>query len=754
MAQPLPTAGAEEATLHLKVGGMSCSFCVATLEKAVAGLPGVLEVHVNLAHEEAFVRYDSTRLHPARIGETLREIGYTVRDPRKVAAFDEDERFMRQARIRLAIAAACTLLALVLMSRVWLGAPAARHPLPLLVLALGTMLGPGSETLKMAWASARRGILNQHVLLELAALGGLAGGVWGFVDPAVPGGEFLAVTVFITTYHLLSGYASLAVRTGSSKAVRRLMALQPDTATVVRNGTEVELPVAEVRVGDLVRVRPGARIPLDGTVREGQASVHESLVTGEPMPVDKADGHSVIGGSVNLTGALLIEVTSVAEESFLARVIRYAEEARALKPSILQLVDRVLRLFVPAVLGVAGLTLVLWIATTWWAGGRPNLMVAVLATLSVLVMGYPCALGMATPLAMIRGGGRAAERGVLMRSADAFQVMGEIRHVVFDKTGTITEGRPEVTEVHSLDGRDQDLLARAAAVEAMSEHPLGRAIVAAAVERNLDLPDASEFVSVAGVGMEGRVAGERIRVLRPASARGEEAPGLERLEPDLERLEAQGQTVVVVLGEGGAAGLIAIGDGVRADAREAVSWLKGHGMEPVLVTGDNARAAASVARQVGIDRVLAEVLPQDKASIVRGLQAGGGRVMMIGDGINDAPALTQADVGVAMGTGTDIAIEAADVTLMRGDLRGVVAAIDLSRATLGKIRQNLFWALVYNSLGVPIAALGHLNPIIAGAAMAMSSVSVTANSTLLKRYDAMRRFTRRVSRPAEALSRG
>ncbi|MCL6596930.1 MAG: cation-translocating P-type ATPase [Firmicutes bacterium] len=719
---------AEEETLHLKVGGIACSFCVTTLEKAVGRLPGVAEVHVNLAHEEVLIRYRPALLEPSRIGQTIREIGYTVRDPRKVQAFEEEERRLGRERLRLITAASFAVLSLAMMAHMWLGAPASRYPVPLLVLALVTVLGPGREILRMAWGSIRRGILNQHVLLEFAALSGLAGGILGMFEATVPGADFLAVTVFVTTYHLLSGYVSLVVRTKSSQAVRRLMRLQPDTATVIREGREMEIALANVRVGDLVRVRPGERVPVDGVVRKGTSSVDEALVTGEPLPVDKGEGDSVTGGSMNLTGSLSIEATAEMGDSFLAKVTRYVEEARALKPSILQLVDRVLGIFVPAVLAAAALTLIAWVGITWTAAGHPDLVSAVLATLAVLVMGYPCALGMATPLAMIRGAGRAAEHGILMRSADAFQVMSDVRRVVLDKTGTITQGRPQVVEVRTHGVDDDDLVRMAAAVEALSEHPLGRAIVKAAAERGLDLPGVNDFVALPGVGVEGRVCGKLVRVVRPTAAHDSGIPGLAALDQDRVRLESMGRTVVAVMVDDEVQGLVAIGDALRADAVAAVHLLKARGIEPVMVTGDNARAARTVADQVGIERVVAEVLPEGKAAKVRELQAGGVRVMVVGDGINDAPALTQADVGVAMGAGTDIAIEAADVVLVGGRLTALAQAIDIGKESFTKTRQNIFLAFALNGAGIPLAAVGLLHPIWAMVTMLLSVTLVLANS--------------------------
>ncbi|MDP9350315.1 MAG: HAD-IC family P-type ATPase, partial [Chloroflexota bacterium] len=431
--------------LQLKIGGMSCSFCVASITKAFSRMEGVRDSSVNLAHEEALIEYEPDKVTPNQLKETLLDLGYTVRDAGKVRTFEEEEAELRRERNNLLLAAGSALVSITTMALMWLELLPMPAALPYLLwlmptLALATVFGPGWHILTMAWASLRRGILNQHVLLEFGAFAGLVGGFAGFVFPVFPIADFFAVAVFITTYHLLSGYVSLRVRTRSSQAVRKLLALVPPTARVVRDGREEEVPVEQVQPGDLVRIRPGESIPVDGEVVEGASGVDQSLVTGESIPEEKEPGDEVIGGSINQTGTLLVRVTKVGEESFLSQVARQVEEARALKPGILALVDRILMVYVPAVLVFAGAAILIWTLGAWLVTGEVNLTRAVFAALAVLVMGYPCALGMATPLAMIRGGGMAAERGILMRSAEAFQVLKDVRRVVLDKTGTITRG--------------------------------------------------------------------------------------------------------------------------------------------------------------------------------------------------------------------------------------------------------------------------------------------------------------------------
>jgi heavy metal translocating P-type ATPase len=549
-----------------------------------------------------------------------------------------------------------------------------------------------------------------------------------FVSPEFPAGHFFVVAVFITSYHLLSDYVSKLVRTRSSQAVRRLMDLQPDTARVLRDGREIEVPVDELAPGDRVRIRPGESVPVDGQVIDGVSTVDESLVTGEPIPAEKTPGDEVIGGSVNQTGSLIVNVTRVGEESFLAQVARSIEEARALRPGILQLVDRILRWFVPAVLLFAAAGFTAWTVGPLLFGQPPDLARATFAALAVLVLGYPCALGMATPLAMIRGGGEAARHGILMRSGEAFQIMGEIGSVVLDKTGTLTRGQPTVRAVAPAgEHSEDDVLAVAAAAESVSEHPLARAIEDAAEHRGLDVTVADEFASHTGKGIEATVDGKRVLVGKPGFL-SEQGVDLSDVGDRVAELEGQGLTVAGVARDGQLVGLVGIGDEVKPDAAETVGLITDAGMIPVMLTGDNRRTAEAVAAEVGIDRVLAEVLPADKAAEVRHLQHEGQRVMMVGDGINDAPALTQADIGIAIGAGTDIAIESADIVVMTDRLAAVMDAHQIGVRSFAKTKQNLTLAFAFNGIGVPAAATGFVHPIWAMVAMLASVTTVLTNS--------------------------
>jgi heavy metal translocating P-type ATPase len=719
--------------LQLKLGGMACSFCVASITKAVRRLEGVRDVNVSLAHEEALIEYDAARVSPAQLKQVLLDLGYTVRDPRKVRTFEEEEAELRQERNNLLLAAAFSTVAVGTMVLMWLKVLPMPEAMPFVsflmpALALSTIFGPGWRILTMAWASLRRGILNQHVLLEFGAFAGLLGGFLGYIVPTFPLPDFFGVAVFITTYHLLSGYVSLLVRTRSSQAVRKLLALVPPSARVIRDGREEEVPIEDVQPGDLVRVRPGESIPVDGEVTDGASAVDESLVTGESIPEEKVPGDEVIGGSVNQTGTLVVRVTRVGEESFLQQVARQVEEARALKPGILVLVDRVLQVFVPAVLAFAGAAILIWTIGAWLRTGSPDWTRAVFAALAVLVMGYPCALGMATPLAMIRGGGMAAERGILMRSAEAFQVLKDVKKVILDKTGTMTIGKPAVVEVEALGDHDrQQILRLAAGAESPSEHPLARAVVAAAEAQHLQIPTATDFQAGPGKGVTARVEGYHITMGNQLFV---EAAGID-LAPTRERLTAMqqaGHTVVVIAVDSQPAALIAIADQLKPDARQAIERMRGLGLEPVMLTGDNPRTAQAVAKQVGIEEVYAQVLPQDKAAKVRELQRKGYRVAMVGDGINDAPALMQADVGIAIGAGTDIAVESADVVIIGERLGAVVDAYLISRASYRKTVQNLKLAFSFNGIGVPLAVSGLVHPVWAMIAMVASVSTVLTNS--------------------------
>jgi heavy metal translocating P-type ATPase len=583
-------------------------------------------------------------------------------------------------------------------------------------------------------------------MLEIGAFAGLVGGLIGLIaqPPNYPTAPFFAVSVLVANYHIFSEWLSLLVKTRSSQAVKRLLDLQPDTARVVRDGQEREVLIEQVAVGDLVRLRPGERIPIDGEVVSGRSAVDQSLVTGEPVPVEKMEGDEVIGGSINGQGTLLIKVSAIDEQSFLQQVVRHIEDARALKPGLLHLVDRVLQVYTPAVLSVAALAVLAWTAGAWLATGQADVERAVFAGLSVLVMGYPCAVGIAAPLSIVRGAGEAAEQGIIMRTGEAFQAFRSVRRIVLDKTGTLTEGRPVVREIEAL-GNADELLAVAAAAEASSEHPLGRAVVDVALEQGVRLLTAEDFESITGFGVSAVIEGSRVLVGRPRFLE-ENGIDMTPLATRIAELEAAGRTVVAVSRDGQPLGAVALGDRLRADAITAVAAMREAGLTPILVTGDNQRAAERVAQEVGIEEVHAGILPGQKAEIVRRLQTHG-RVAMVGDGINDAPALMQADVGVAMGAGTDIAIESADIIIVGNRLASVLTARDISRRSYRKTKQNVLLAFLFNGIGVPAATTGLVYPVWAMVAMALSVTTIFVNS-LWGRSSLLFDAIRSVGRPA------
>jgi heavy metal translocating P-type ATPase len=773
-----PASRPDRARIRARIAGMHCSLCTGTIEKALARHPGVEKVAVSLTHEQALVEYDPARVTPGELLATLRDLGYSISDPRKLVPFEEEERALVREGRRFLVAAAASLAAVALIARpsepwlaaldvvvtaglvgfaflvlrprglrvalagaaglaalagtlVWLqasGRLGAAVPWIVAVLAVGVVFGAGRHFLGMAWQSLRRGILNQHVLLEAAAFAGLAGGAFGLVlgHPGFPVAPFFAVAVLVSTYHAFSEWLSLIVKTRSSQAVKRLLALQPDIARVRRDGREREVPLAEVAVSDVVRVRPGERIPVDGTVVDGRSGVDQSHVTGEPMPVERAAGDAVIGGSLNGTGTLLVRVTAVGEESFLARVAREVEDARALKPGMLHLVDRVLKVYAPAVLGLAGAALIGWILVPLAFGFAPDFERAAFAALSVLVMGYPCALGVSAPLAIVRGAGEAAGYGVLMRTGEAFQGYRLARWVVFDKTGTLTEGKPRLCEIDAGAGDPAELLAVAAAVESASEHPLAKSTVAAALERNVTPPDVEAFEALPGRGVRARLQGEEALVGSPRFLE-ESGVALDGLRARIAALEETGRTVILAAHRGRLLGLLAFGDRLREGARAAVAALAREGIATALVSGDNRAASTRIAAEAGIDEVHAGLLPHDKAALVRAMQRDG-VVAMVGDGINDAPALMQANVGIAMGAGTDIAIESADIVVLNNRPEAVVAARAVSRWSYRKMLQNVCLAVLFNGVGVPLAATGLVYPVWAMAAMAVSMTLIFVNS--------------------------
>lgn len=722
------------AKLHLKLGGMHCSLCVRSVEKALGRLPGIGSVQVSIAHEEVLVTYDPERVTPGRIRQTLEALGFEPRAPDEAGLLAAQERELDRARRKAIQAGILLVLAAGLMAAAHLYGLTPTGRLGTAALALYAAAGPARFILlQNGWQSIRRGILNQDVLVSASALAGLIGGLAGLLGADLPAGEFFGATVFVLAFHLVGGYASVAVHVRASQSVRRLLSLVPATAhRLTPEGAEEEVPVDRLRPGDRVQIRPGERIPVDGRVLAGALTADESLVTGEPWPVDKLPGDEVVGGALNLAGAAVVEVTRVGEESFLRTVARQVAEARALKPGILRLVDRVLVVYVPLVFGAAALGFILWSVGAFLLWGRVDLDRAATAALGALIMGYPCALGMATPLAIIRASGEAATRGILLRSPEAFQAFRTVDTVVFDKTGTLTVGKPTVGAVHPVSGwSGEEVLRLAAGAEIPSEHPLGRAIVQAARERGLEPPAPAEFSAEPGLGVRAAVGGRQVLVgnARLLRREGVDPAGLR---PLVMEVEGRGQTAVLVAVDGVPIGVIGLADKLKADAPEAIWTLKRWGITPMLFTGDAEQVARAVAGALGIERVRARLLPGEKASAVRELQRAGRRVAFVGDGINDAPALMQADVGVALGTGADVALEAADVVIVGDRLGRVVDALKLASGSYSLTLRNVAFALAFNGVGLLAALTGQVTPVWAMAAMALS-VSLVVLSSLQAR---------------------
>jgi len=682
------------------------------------------------------VEYKPEKLTPNNIKDTIKDLGYIVRDPDKLKAFEEEEQEIKQKRSKLFLAASFTASTLLIMIAMWSGIMLTGFWWITFGLALITVFGPGLFILKMAFQSLKRGILNQHVLLEFGAFSGLAGGIAGFFIKDFPGIEFFAVSVFITTYHILSDFTSLKVRTKASQAVKNLLKLQPSTANVIRNNSEKEIPVEELNINDLIRIRPGENIPVDGNVVEGISSVDESIVTGESMPVEKKTGDEVIGGSMNKSGTMVVKVTHLGEDSFLQKVAHSIEEARALKPGIILLVDKILKYYVPGVLFFSGLSILVWTVGDYLFTGNIDLVRGIFAVLAVFIMGYPCALGMATPLAMIHGGGKAAEKGILVRSSVAFQVLKDAKIIVFDKTGTITKGKPELTDIIPIDDTNlptgqtsKDYIVQiAASAEFPSEHPIAEAIVNYADKNNLTLKHIENFKSYPGKGVKVFIENNEILVGSLNFLNSKNVTMINDAVQISEKMKENSKTIVGISENGKLIGMFAIADTIKEDAEDAIKELKDAGLEPIMITGDNKQTALSIAKQVGIERVEAEVLPDDKLHKIRQLQEPGYKVIMVGDGINDAPALMQADVGIAIGTGTDIAIESADIVVMGDRLRSIPAVYQIGKNSYNKTVQNLSLAFTFNGIGVPLAVTGLIDPVWAMVAMVASVSTVLLNS--------------------------
>jgi cation-transporting ATPase V/Cu+-exporting ATPase len=719
-----PAAASGPGELDFEVEGMTCGSCAVRIERVLGRQPGVASAQVNFATGKARVAPQGA-VDVGQLQAAVERIGYRISPAGDGEQADAEAKAGWRRRLLVAVPLAVALVALAMAPAGAMEQPWGR--LTALVLATPVQFWVGWPFLREAARRARRRTASMATLI---AMGTLA--AYGFsVAQLLSGGMelYFEASAVIVTFVVLGRFFEARAKGRAGQAIRALLELGAKEARVLRDGREVTVPVEQVVTGDLLKVRPGEKVPTDGEVVAGASAVDESMLTGESVPVEKAVGDPVTGATVNTSGVLTVRATKVGSETALAQIVRLVEEAQASKGHIQRLADRVAGVFVPAVMAVALATFAGWALLA----GDPQ--AGLVAAVAVLIISCPCALGLATPIAIMVGTGRGAELGVLIKGVEVLEQTRRITSVVFDKTGTLTRGEMALTDAVPVAGLEEaEVLRRAGAVEADSEHPIGQAIAAAARQRIGPLPEVTGFQALAGHGAHAEVDGATVWVGRAKlmADAGLLMPGV--IEEDLERLQEAGKTAVFAGWDGEVRGVLAVADTLKDDAAELVARLHGMGLEVAMLTGDNARTAQAIAGRVGIDRVLAEVLPDDKAGEVARLQREGHVVAMVGDGVNDAPALVQADLGIAIGTGTDVAIEASDLTLIRGDLAGVATAIELSRRTYRTIIQNLGWAFGYNVAAIPLAALGLLSPVVAGAAMALSSVSVVGNSLRLRRF--------------------
>ena len=714
-------------TARFEVAGMSCASCALRIERTLSKQEGVTEASVNFAGAEARVMFDPTRVEPAALEAAVRKIGYEITE---VAPLEErtsaKERYAEEARIQRRNVIGAGLLTLPVAVLAMGGIDTSWSRVLQWLLATPVLFVFGWQFHRIAVLRARSFDANMDTLVSLGTVAAYVFSVWSFFR----GDELYFETAsIIITFILLGRFFEAVAKGRASSAIARLLELGAKEARVLRDGQELMIPIDQVRRGDLLVVKPGEKIPVDGAITEGRSSVDESMLTGESLPIDHVPGDAVFGATINQQGRLVVRATRVGEETALAQIVRMVEDAQASKAPVQRLADRVARVFVPVVITIA-----LGTFTVWMLIGS-ELPAAVTAAVAVLIIACPCALGLATPIGIMVGSGRGAEIGVFFKRAETFEKSRKVDVVVFDKTGTLTNGLMSLSDVVT-DENEVRFLYLTASVEAAGSHPIGKAVALGAEERDIELGAVDDFENFAGMGVRGTVDGLVVLVGKPKLTADAGLLIPERYAEAMERLEDEAKTTFLAGWEGEVRGVIAVADSLKPSARSAVTELEKIGVEVVMLTGDNRRTAEAIAAEVGISRVLAEVLPQDKVAEVQRLQAEGLVVAFVGDGVNDAPALTQADLGVAIGTGTDVAIEAGDVVLMSGDPALVVRAMQLARRTFRTIIENLFWAFFYNVAAIPLAALGLLNPMIAAGAMAFSSVSVVANSLRLRRFSA------------------
>lgn len=743
LEQTIQTLGYDtvKETAQFQLEGMTCAACANRIEKGLNKLPGVAKATVNFAMETAHVEYFPGDISIVEIEQKVRDLGYkaTVKQEDAEPADHREKEIQRQRR-RLMVSAILSLPLLWSMAAhfsftSWIYVPDLfMNPWFQLILATPVQLIIGRTFYVGAYKALRNRSANMDVLVALGTSAAYFYSLYVTLDWFAAGGDhqhgpamYYETSAILITLVILGKLLEARAKGRTSAAIQSLMGLQAKTALVVRDGKEMTVPVEEVAAGDVVLVRPGEKVPVDGVVLEGNSSVDESMLTGESIPVEKKAGDPVIGATINKNGVLKIQATKVGKETALAQIVKVVEEAQGSKAPIQRVADRISGIFVPIVVGIAAVTFLIW----YVLAAPGDFAGALEKAIAVLVIACPCALGLATPTSIMAGSGRAAEHGILFKGGEHLEQTHQVDTVVLDKTGTVTKGKPELTDVISF-GDETEFLKLVGAAEKSSEHPLAEAIVKGVQARNLEIPNPESFEAIPGYGIKAAVEGKEVLIGTRRLMETYQVEASHAYET-MAQLEEDGKTAMLVAVDRRCAGIVAAADTVKDTSKDAIRRLKDMGLEVIMITGDNERTAKAIAAQVGIDRVLAEVLPEGKAEEVKKLQAEGKIVAMVGDGINDAPALATADIGMAIGTGTDVAMEAADVTLMRGDLSSIPDAIYMSRKTMTNIRENLFWALAYNSIGIPIAALGFLAPWVAGAAMALSSVSVVLNALRLQR---------------------
>jgi Cu+-exporting ATPase len=740
--------GTEKREVLLNIVGMTCSACAATIEKSINSLDGVESVFVNIATDKARVEYDPSLVSIFDLRQAVTDVGYDVAGEEEVDRAVEE---MEEGRKRMLRSWAFTapIILWMIPEMIWgIAIPTMTiYNLGMVALATPVIFWLGWPTLRSSYKALSHGSANMDVLIAMGTVVSFATGPAYFFAPIF---NYAGVGAMIMSFHLTGRYFEAKAKGSASQAIRSLLKMEAKSATILVDGVEQEVPIQDVLVGAVMIVKPGEKIPTDGLVIKGESSVDESMATGESMPVGKSPGDEVIGATVNQEGLLRVEATRIGKDTFLSQVVRMVEEAQGTKVPIQEFADKIIGYFVPAVIVISLATLALWFIAPgamltiarlvepilpWVDSSQPIVVLAISSFVATLVIACPCALGLATPTALMVGTGMGAEQGILIRKGEAIQTMKEVKAIILDKTGTLTKGKPELTDVVTLDETltEEDVLFYAGSVETGSEHPLGTAIVRRAQEKGIALESPSSFTAFRGRGIEGIVKDSLVRVGKPDLLPAETVD--EEIERQFSDLQQQAKTVMIVGLDERPIGIVAVADTLKDDSIEAIRELEEMGLKTIMLTGDNEQTAKAIAEKLGMSDIYAEVMPDEKVEVVIQAQEKYGMVAMVGDGINDAPALTQANVGVAIGTGTDIAIESGDIILVRGDISGLVSAIKLSRETFKKIKQNLFWAFFYNTVAIPLATFGLMHPVFAEVAMAISSISVVTNANLLRRVD-------------------